>query len=598
LDDPHRVYTARRDEAARLRGVLEQREGRLANARLVAFLLLVGMGVWTLAGAPYPAALLALPLGLFLTLVHGFDRAARRRERAERLVGYHERGLARLEDRWAGLGETGERFREPDHLYADDLDLFGRGSLFERISTARTAAGEATLAAWLLGPAAPGVVRERQEAVAELRGRLDLREDLVVLGGGVGASGAFGGLAAWGAEPRRLDHPATRVVAFVLAVLTPPALAGWLWLGWPAWPFLALGAAELALAVWFFGRVRAALGHVDERAEELSRLSGLLGRLERERFSAPLLERARAALFADGAPASREIRRLVRIVATLEARRNLLLAPVSPLLLWGTQCAFAIEAWRGKAGPAIGGWLAALGEVEALASLGAFAFENPGDVFPEVVEEAGATFEAVGLAHPLLAAAKAVRNDVRLGGEGAARVLVVSGSNMSGKSTLLRAVGCAAVLSQAGGTVRASALRMSPLAIGATLRIQDSLQAGRSRFYAEILRLRALLDRAAEGSPPLLFLLDEVLAGTNSHDRRIGAEAVIRGLEARGAIGLVTTHDLTLAEIAASRPGVFVNVHFADRFEDGALVFDYRMREGVVDHSNALELMRSIGLEV
>jgi hypothetical protein len=585
---------------------LERRERRLAHARLVVFGLMGVLGVWGLAEASFPLALLTVPLAVFVGLVYWFDRVTSRREQAERLIGYYERGLARLEDRWPGGAETGERFQDPEHLYAEDLDLFGVGSLFERITTAQTAAGEETLARWLLRPAPPSVVRERQAAVAELRERLDLREDLVVLGGGVGASGAFGGLAAWGAGPRRLDHPLIRGVALVLAVLTPPALVGWLWLGWPAWPFLALGAAELVLAGWFFGQVRAALGHVDERADELARLSGLLERLERERFTAALLERLRAALFVDGAPASREIRRLVRIVATLEARRNLMLAPISPLLLWGTQCAFAIEAWRGRAGPAIAGWLAALGEIEALASLAAFAFENPEDGFPELIEGAGgeasdgvcaAQFEAAGLAHPLLPAAKAVRNDVSLGGEGRPRVLLVSGSNMSGKSTLLRAVGLAVVLAQAGGTVRARALRLTPLAVGASLRVQDSLQAGRSRFYAEILRLRTMLDRAG-GCPPLLFLLDEVLAGTNSHDRRIGAEAVIRGLMARGAIGLVTTHDLSLTEIADQRPGEIANVHFADRFENGRLVFDYRMRPGVVDHSNALALMRSIGLDV
>jgi DNA mismatch repair ATPase MutS len=204
-------------------------------------------------------------------------------------------------------------------------------------------------------------------------------------------------------------------------------------------------------------------------------------------------------------------------------------------------------------------------------------------------------FVGEGLGHPLIPEARCVRNDVRLGET--LRVLIVSGSNMSGKSTLLRTVGINAVLALAGAPVRARQLRLSSLAIGATLRIQDSLQAGSSRFYAEITRLRLLTD-LARGPLPLLFLLDEILQGTNSHDRRIGAEAIIRSLIDCGALGLVTTHDLALAHIAEALAPRATNVHFADHLEDGKLVFDYRMRPGVVRKSNALELMRSVGLEV
>jgi DNA mismatch repair ATPase MutS len=182
-----------------------------------------------------------------------------------------------------------------------------------------------------------------------------------------------------------------------------------------------------------------------------------------------------------------------------------------------------------------------------------------------------------------------------LGGE--RQVLVVSGSNMSGKSTMLRTVGISAVLALAGAPVRARRLRLTPLAIGATLRIQDSLQAGRSRFFAEITRVRQLVD-LSRGPLPLLFLLDEVFHGTNSHDRRVGAAAVVRGLIERGAIGLVTTHDLALTSIVERLAPHAENVHFEDQFENGAMHFDYRMREGVVRHSNALALMRAVGLEV
>ena len=263
-------------------------------------------------------------------------------------------------------------------------------------------------------------------------------------------------------------------------------------------------------------------------------------------------------------------------------------------LLWTLHLAYAIERWRAAAGPLVARWLEAAGELEALASLAAYAYEHPDDVFPELVD-AGPRYEGVGLGHPLLPARAMVRNDVRLGD--APRVLVVSGSNMSGKSTVMRTVGVNAVLAQAGAPVRARSLTLSPLRLGATLRIQDSLQEGASRFYAEITRLKQVVD-LADGPVPVLFLLDEILHGTNSHDRRIGAEAVIRGLVAKGAIGLVTTHDLALSKGTETLGTQVKNVHFEDHLEDGRIAFDYEMRDGVVEKSNAIELMRAVGLDL
>jgi DNA mismatch repair ATPase MutS len=256
--------------------------------------------------------------------------------------------------------------------------------------------------------------------------------------------------------------------------------------------------------------------------------------------------------------------------------------------------ALAIEAWRAVSGPAVAGWLAAAGELEALSALATYAYERPDEPFPEIVES-GPLFEAEAAGHPLLPRAQCICNDVRLAAETA--VLVVSGSNMSGKSTLLRTIGITAVLAQAGAPVRARRLRLSPLAVGTSMRIVDSLQAGTSRFYAEIQRLRQLVD-LTQGPRPLLFLLDEILHGTNSHDRRLGAEAVVRGLLARGAVGLVTTHDLSLAAIVDRLAPRAANVHFEDHLANGRITFDYRMRPGVVQRSNALELMRAVGLEV
>jgi DNA mismatch repair ATPase MutS len=259
------------------------------------------------------------------------------------------------------------------------------------------------------------------------------------------------------------------------------------------------------------------------------------------------------------------------------------------------QFAMAIEAWRVRCGPHVGEWMAAVGEFEALCSLACFAYERPSAVFPELTDGAGPIVEAVGLVHPLIPPEEAVANDITLGGD--QRLWIVSGSNMSGKSTFLRAIGLNTVLAWAGAPVTASSMRLSRFHIGASLRTNDSLTDHRSRFYAEISRLREIVDLARAGKPTL-FLLDELLSGTNSHDRRIGAEGLIRSLVDRGAIGLVTTHDLALAEIVASFGGRAANVHFEDHLEGGEIRFDYRLRQGVVTRSNALELMRAVGLEV
>jgi DNA mismatch repair ATPase MutS len=371
------------------------------------------------------------------------------------------------------------------------------------------------------------------------------------------------------------------------------SLAAWMvWgLGYPA---LVVSAINVSLNLGYRRRMGKAISAVESAACDLGLLAGLLARLEGEQFAAPRLVELRAALQSQGWPPSRWIRRLNRLVEFLDSRRNMIVISIDLFVLWTLQCACAVEAWRKLAGPAVRRWLATVGEFEALSSLAGYAYEHPADVFPEFAQTSP-WFEAEGLAHPLLSDGDAVRNDLCFGGD--LRVLIISGPNMAGKSTLVRAVGINAVLAQCGAPVRARRLRLSPLAVGASICVLDSLQGGISRFYAEIRRLKQITD-LTRGSLSALFLLDEFLQGTNSHDRRLGAEAMVRSLVERGAIGLVTTHDLALAQIAEGLGPRAANAHFGDRLEDGKLLFDYRLQPGVVETSNALNLMRSIGLDV
>ncbi len=593
--DPQREYAARREDRAREAARLARHDRRISNLRLGVFVALLGLAWAVLGAGRLSIGWLGAAAALFGVLLLVHDRVIRRRERADRAVAFYERGLARIGHRFAGTGVTGEAYLPEGHPYAADLDLFGRGSLFELLCTARTEAGEATLAGWLLAPAPPAVARERQVAAAELAGRLDLREDLALLGADVRAALDPETLRRWGEAPPVFASPRVhRALAPLLAAVSSAALGVWVLGPVGPVPFALALAVQGGYAAVLRGRVQQVLRGVDAPARHLDLFAALLGRLESERFEAPRLRALRAILETAGVPPSRWIARLHRRVELLDARRNQLFAPLGALWLWTTQLVLAIESWRHAAGPALGSWVEAVGELEALASLGGHAFEHPNHCFPELLED-GPRLEGRGLGHPLIPLERCVRNDLDLGGADP-HVLVVSGSNMSGKSTWLRTVGTAAVLAQAGAPVRARALRLSPLRVGASIRIVDSLQAGESHFYAEVLRIRQVMELAGEG--PTLFLLDEIFHGTNSHDRGIGAEAVVRGLLERGALGLVTTHDLALARVAEALAPRADNVHFQDHLEEGRIAFDYRMRPGVVRKSNALELMRAVGLPV
>jgi len=547
--------------------------------------------------------LLLIPLAIFIPLAVAHDRVLRRVQDCDRAVEFYARGMARLENNWAGTGEGGERFLDPDHPYARDLDLFGRGSLFELLNTVRTRAGEETLAAWLLRPASVEEIAARQAAVAELAEMRDLRETLFVMGESVRFGVHPQALASWG-EKRPLFHAGWLRLLTALLSAAWVALAIWTFASWvhyamsgvPAlsyWPVLGLSAVNLGTS-HFLGRAAEESAQGTEAATaDLDLLGQVLEAMERREFHSARLRGLQQTLSRGGLPASRAVKKLHGIVQWAEARDNLMVRAIDRLIFYEAQCGFAVEQWRESFGPSIRGWLDAVGAMEALAALSGYRYEHPESVWPEVSEGA-ALFDAEGLGHPLLPAIAAVRNDLRLGD--GVRLMLVSGPNMAGKSTFLRAAGMNAVLAQCGAPVQATRLRMSGLTVGASICILDSLQGGVSRFYAEIQRLK-LLSELASGPPPLLFLLDELLSGTNSHDRLVGTRYVVQALLRRGAIGLVTTHDLALARIAEEMPEA-INCHFADHLEDGRLRFDFRLQPGVVQTSNALTLMKSIGLEV
>ena len=624
-DSADREYTHRLESRRATRDLLDEADARFSYIRLATF----GSGVLLAILAWFGVAdvwWLLLPAALFIWLVRRHDEVLRDRDMADRGIAFYERGLSRLEDRWAGGGEQGERFRDDNHVYSNDLDLFGRGSLFELLSLARTRTGEETLARWLKSPADAAEIHARQAASDELSSALDLRERFALAGARVRASVHTDRLLEW-AQVRIPVDSGLRALTWgltgaVLLAIAYAAFAGTWW---------SLGTIA-AVQVMVFARVRERTNAIlstsdpgktshfvaDElsnRTSDLAVVADLLKQLEEQPFKSVRLAALRSRLITRGQPASRVIGRLQRLSEIHDAQKNAALVPLmfflygelaialsmaALLQLVHPHLALAVGSWRSRHGARVAMWINGIADFEALSSLACYRYEHSDDPFPEIVtvpvssNKAG-LFEGQQLGHPLLPRETMVRNDVHLGED--MHLLVVSGSNMSGKSTLLRTVGINVVLALAGAPVRATSLRLSPLAIGATLRIQDSLQEGRSRFYAEITRIRKLADIAA-GPVPLLFLLDEIFHGTNSHDRLQGAAGVLQGLLDRGAVGLITTHDLALTSVADELSPRATNVHFADWFEDGDIRFDYRMKPGPVTRSNAIALMRAVGLDV
>jgi hypothetical protein len=573
----------------------DNRFRRLGNARLAVGIAAVLIAAISIGGGWISAWWLALPIMVFIWLAVIHERVERIRSAAVRAISHYQHGIAHMEGRWAGLGHTGDRFRVDAHLYADDLDLFGKGSLFELLSTARTAVGERLLADWLLSSGDKNEAEERQKAVAELCSRVDLREELALMGDEVRSAIDDRAMADWGTKPPVRFFAGARWIASILACAAVAAIVLFFAQVINTRALLGTLLVEMIFSFTLRDSVQRVAGAIASPSEELKLLRLVLERLEKESFESPRLKKLTHSQDSHGLTPSGELRRLERLVNHLDSARNQFFRFIAAPLLWIPQFSMAIEAWRQENGPRIGEWIATVGEFEALCSLASFAYERPDAVFPEFVDE-GPVFEAEAIRHPLIDASVAVANDVRLDAKSCA-LWVVSGSNMSGKSTLLRSVGVNAILAWAGAPVACGKLRISPLQIGASIRVNDSLADNRSRFYAEITRLRQVMDLANSGKPAL-FLLDELLSGTNSHDRRIGAAAVVRGLVERGAIGLVTTHDLALADIATSLESRAKNVHFEDHMEAGEIHFDYKLRQGVVERSNALELMRAVGLDV
>jgi hypothetical protein len=572
---------------------------RVSLGRVVTFLL----GVALLAVYAREHGLVFLALGLlcvvaFVILVGLHNRIEAKLEREKAAALYVSRGKKRLVGDLASLparGFTRLGARYPDHPYAADLDVVGPSSLLSLLDVVETDLSEARLVDYLATPAPLEQANVRQGGAREIARDPAFVEDLFVLSPRVSTSKeeAERFFAFCRATPEKPSVLLT-IVAFGLPLVTLTLVFAAPALGLPGWSWMVSFVLHYVVGFRAAGSGALAVEVGASGARLLGGYSAMIDRTVKAGFESPALTALTATLGgSDREGALSGLAKLRMLAGWAEARENgFFKLFVGPLVLLDLHLGFALARWQRSYGSNVDRWLDALAEVTALAGLGTFAYEHPTAVFPEFTDEP--CFEAEQLAHPLLPPSR-VPNDVTIDGRGHA--LLVTGSNMSGKSTLMRSMGVAVVMALAGAPVLATRFRVSRLVVRTSMRVKDSLSSGVSHFYAELLALRRVVEGADRGEP-VFFLLDEILHGTNSRERHLGAKGVILHLLDRGALGAVSTHDLGLADLVEEGGDRVHAVHLVEQTANGKMTFDHKLREGFLTSGNALRLMRDMGLPV
>ncbi len=589
----------------------QQHYNQLALWRFVWFLLTIA-AIWWLNNTGNTLA----ATGTFLAglIVFGWmlkrhQAIRRRRDLNHHLAFVNQDEAGRLHRQYL-RPETGEAFLTPTHAYAGDLDIFGKHSLYRLLNRTHTYDGSYRLANWLLTPAPPQLTYVRQQAVEELEPQLDWRQNaeaLAYLSEKTGQSPAK--MRQWVLEDNAL--PLYLLAArFVLPLITLGVTAAWMTGYLPGWAVLA----SLGLHGLLLGQTnelaKAVSEQTHEMAEALQTFQDLFQHTESVKGFSPLLKSIRDNLSAGPRPASAAVGKLARLVENFNFRQNPYFYLFFALpTLWDIHYLHGLNRWRNRYRKHLNLWFDALAEMEALNSLAGFAYAHPTYVVPDIIDEKIPHLEAVGASHPLLPPDKSVANSLELVGSG--KTVLITGSNMSGKSTFLRTIAINTVLAQAGAVVSARRFGCSPMRVFTSMRTQDSLEESTSSFYAELKRLKTLLEltqgaetaidnptqKALTNQWPVFYFLDEILKGTNSADRHRGAEALIRQLHKTTASGFVSTHDLELGQMTDASDFVR-NCHFQSDVRDGELHFDYTLYDGICRSFNASQLMQAIGIDM
>lgn len=597
LYDPRQQYQRRFDQYSSDALKVDKSIQVISNLRLLIFMAFIFCAVMIYRTADYYLLGLELVIGtaVFAGVVLWHNYLHRKNDILKKKIEINSAGLKRMDGQWHKFKDTGEEFIDHGHPYSWDFDLFGPNSLFQWICTCHTFYGRKLLAEKLCEAAnSVGQIRRRQEAIKELAGSVDWRQELEL----------HGVLSDTGSDPHKfLDwscrYEPTFKSGFVVAIFRAlPWIsfsigsAGYLFSGTMVC-FAVVYTLQLLLYVLLHAKAIRAIESFQKNGPMLLAFSRLLRTIENKDFNSEYLKDLKLKFGSEGKPASGVFYSLSKILNAAEVRNS----PMAHLfanaiMLWDFQCIIRADKLKKNYGRFFGVWIETIGRFEALSSLSVIAFENPQWAFPYVLQDE-LLLKGEGLGHPLLHHKARITNDfpVHRGGS----VAIITGSNMSGKSTFLRTVGINLVLAFAGAPVCASSLCCSPVKIYTSMRVNDDLSARVSTFYAELLRIKKMVEAVRRGEN-VVFFLDELFRGTNSQDRHDGAVAVLNALSNNKSIGIISTHDLQLCELSRIDDKKFVNYHFREQYKDGSITFDYKLNSGESKTKNAMFLIKMIGI--
>lgn len=569
----------------------------LANIRLL--VLVVGIGLAYLIGQAEKKSLLAVALGMtviaFIYTVRKHQAVKEQVDYYESMIAINEKYLKRLTEEWKQFEDTGEEMLDLEHFYAYDLDVLGQNSLFQKINTTHTWHGRQVLKETLLGKVyEEAELVERQKAIQELIGDLDFCQEM---------EGIVAKRKEVSVNPSRLlEYAKTQQMLFTQRWMVPAiyiipyiglgALAVGYLFNQSVLTFIGIGGMLLnyVVQIIWLGKINETKGMLSAMMYDLAIYKHIIHKLSAKTFKSPYLKRHVEVIQREGSHAEEGIRRLESLVNKANiAYQPIIAIPLNAGWLWDLKVVYQMEQWRKQYGEALEGWLLAIGEIESLISLSVLGHLE--EVTFPVVGQKEKYIQAEALGHPLIAKEKRVTNGFTLNNE----VFIITGSNMSGKTTFLRTIGMNLVLAYAGAPVLAKYMSCSYLTLCTSMRIRDDLGNGISTFYAELMRIQMIVEQAKK-KDNVLFLIDEIFRGTNSVDRIIGAKSVVKGAKQAGAIGAITTHDLELCALADEKD--IRNYHFTECYKEKEIIFDYQLKEGASTTTNAKYLMKMVGIEL
>ncbi|MBL3654625.1 MutS-related protein [Fulvivirga sediminis] len=576
---------------------LEKKHALVSAFRIIIFLTALVLTVWLTNARLVSGVFISLSIFLvvFILLVKYHNKLTLKRDNARALMLINQQELQRLEYNFTGI-DTGLGFLEKSHPYIKDLDVFGEHSIYQFIQRSETPNGRATLAHWLKRAASGDEIILRQQAVKELMSELTWRQNFQAAGmTSQKDDSKIETLLSWINEPNEVLHKTwPKILSYLLPVLALTSLSGVIWLGTSVYFFIGMMVVNGVVLKRFAEYTAKLTEKTSAGIEVLGAYGRMISHIEDNNFKAPMLLQLRNTFIHENVKASASILKLNKVLDYLQSRANWFYSIFNLIFLTDIHLVLSAEKWKNEQQADVNKWFESIGQLEALSSLAAVAYANPDYNFP-IISGDGYHIKTEALGHPLISPAIRVTNDLEMNGRGT--INIITGSNMSGKSTFLRTLGVNVVMALAGAPVCAKEMETSVFQIFTSMRTEDNLEDNTSSFYAELKRIRSLLDLLKESECPVLFMLDEILKGTNSIDRHKGASGLVRQLVDENALGFVSTHDLDLGQLENELKGV-KNYSFNSIIENDEIIFNYKLEEGLCKSFNASKLMEKIGIKI